>query len=75
MLGGIIVLAGDLSEETQGILLAMGGGVYVYIAGSETIPRMESYLRSRKDRALSLFFVILGAVPIGLVLLDHKHCG
>ena len=75
MLGGIIVLAFEPSSQAKGIILAMGGGVYVYVAGSETIPRIERYLTSRKDRALSLLFVILGAVPIGLVLIDHKHCG
>jgi hypothetical protein len=75
MLGGILVLAAEPSDQTKGVILAMGGGVYVYVAASETVPRIEGYLTSRKERALSLLFVVLGAVPIGLVLMNHEHYG
>ena len=73
--GGIMVLAGNPTDEAIGILLAMAGGVYVNIAASETIPRLESVVKDRVDRALELFSFIVGTVPIGLVLLNHKHCG
>jgi zinc transporter ZupT len=74
-LGGIMVLAGNPTDEAIGILLAMSGGMYVNIAASETIPRLESVVKDRVDRALELFSFIVGTVPIGLVLLNHKHCG
>jgi zinc transporter ZupT len=74
-LGGITVLAGNPTDEAIGILLAMAGGVYVNIAASETIPRLESFVKDRGDRVLTLVSFIVGTVPIGLVLLNHKHCG
>ena len=75
MFGGIIFLASNPSAETTGVILAMGGGVYIYAAACDTIPRMEASLKVRWDRALVLFSIILGAIPIGLILIDHKHCG
>ena len=73
-LGGIVMLAGSPSDEAVGIILAMAGGVYINIAASETIPRIETFVKSRGDHALTLLSFILGAVPIGLVLLRHEHC-
>lgn len=75
LFGGIILLASNPSAEATGVILAMGGGVYINAAACETIPRMEASLKVRWDRALVLFSIILGAIPIGLILIDHKHCG
>ena len=75
LLGGVIFLASNPSNEATGVILAMGGGVYLYTAACETIPRMEPVIKIRWDRALMLFSIIVGAVPIGLILIDHKHCG
>ncbi|KAL7535319.1 hypothetical protein ACHAWF_005131 [Thalassiosira exigua] len=73
-LGGIVFLAGNPSDEATGIILAMAGGVYFNIAGCETMPRLEQFVKSRVDRILVLFFVIVGIIPIGLILLNHEHC-
>lgn len=74
-LGGIVFLAGDPSDEATGVILAMAGGVYFNIAACETIPRLEKIVKGRADRVWTLFSVIVGTVPIGLILLNHQHCG
>lgn len=75
LLGGVIFLAANPTNEATGIILAMGGGVYINAAACETIPRVETAMKSAADRVLMLFAIIIGAVPIGLILIDHKHCG
>ena len=74
-LGGVVFLAADPSDEATGIILAIAGGVYFNVAGCETMPRMETSVKSRSDRFWALFSVILGTIPIGLILLNHQHCG
>ncbi|KAL7535526.1 hypothetical protein ACHAXR_006543, partial [Thalassiosira sp. AJA248-18] len=74
-LGGIVFLAGDPSDEATGVILAMAGGVYFNIAACETIPRLDNIVKKRSDRVWILFSVIVGTVPIGLILLNHQHCG
>ena len=75
MLGGVIFLASNASAQATGVILAMGGGVYLNAAACETIPRMEPAIKVRWDRVVMLFSIILGAIPIGVILIDHKHCG
>jgi zinc transporter ZupT len=73
-LGGITVLATQPSDEAIGILLAIAGGVYINIAACESMPRIDASSKERKDSALTLLSLIIGTIPIGLILLDHKHC-
>lgn len=74
MLGVIIVLSEDISDESIGLLLAFGGGVYLHIAATECMPKIYSHALSFKIRLACLSVFILGAIAIGLVLLDHEHC-
>ena len=74
-LGGVVFLAANPTDLATGVILAMAGGVYINIAACETAPRMEGAMQVRADRVLMLFSIILGTTPIGLILLDHKHCG
>ena len=82
MMGVIIILSVDLDGPAIGTILAVSAGVYVYIAVAECVPRVQSVLRkantdhSQKVRYTMIFFLcfVLGAVPIGLVLLNHQHC-
>ena len=74
VLGGVVFLAAAPSDESAGVILAIAAGVYVNIATVETLPRIEAIVKTRMDRFWTLFGVILGMVPIGLVLLNHKHC-
>eukprot|EP00569_Conticribra_weissflogii_P008431 CAMPEP_0171358662 /NCGR_PEP_ID=MMETSP0879-20121228/132_1 /TAXON_ID=67004 /ORGANISM="Thalassiosira weissflogii, Strain CCMP1336" /LENGTH=593 /DNA_ID=CAMNT_0011864751 /DNA_START=25 /DNA_END=1806 /DNA_ORIENTATION=+ len=73
-LGGVLVLASEPSDITIGVILAIAGGVYLNVAATETFPRIERKLDNVKDRLLVIFMFAVGATPIGLVLLDHKHC-
>ncbi len=73
-LGGVIFLATKPSAVATGVILAMAGGVYINIAACETVPRVERAMQVRGDRILMLFSIILGTIPLGLILLDHKHC-
>ena len=72
--GVIIVLASDVDMRAKGMLLAFGGGVYIYIAAVECMPRVYELAKDTKLRLLALFLFCLGCVGIGLVLLDHEHC-
>ena len=74
VLGGIMVLAIDISDEAIGVLLSMSSGVYIYIAASECMPRVSAALESRGDRIVTMIAFICGCVPIGLTLLNHQHC-
>ena len=74
VLGGIVVLAVDVSDLTIGAILSISAGVYIYIAATECLPRVNEVVKSHADRLLSMFAFIVGAVPIGLTLLGHSHC-
>merc|ERR1712070_254927 len=74
LLGTVIVLSTDVSNGDIGLLLAFGGGTYLYIAFVECMPKVMSAKVSVPVRALAMFVFLLGATAIGLVLLDHEHC-
>lgn len=74
-LGVLLVLAFHISEMVTGILLAMGSGVYVYIAATLCFPRAtQAQENNSGDVGLSFVAFALGAIAIGLVLLNHSHC-
>jgi zinc transporter ZupT len=74
LLGTIIVLSTDVGNGDIGLLLAFGGGTYLYIALVECMPKLGNVGVSALTRGLGIFMFILGTVVIGLVLLDHEHC-
>jgi zinc transporter ZupT len=74
LLGTIVVLSSDVSDGDIGLLLAFGGGTYLYIAFVECMPKVMSAKVSIPVRALAMFVFMIGAIAIGLVLLDHEHC-
>jgi zinc transporter ZupT len=73
-LGGIVILATDVSNYTIGVILSMSAGIYICISAKECMPVVDQLAVSTLDRLWALFFFALGAVPIGLVLLNHNHC-
>ena len=75
MLGGIIGVAVNLSNQTIGVILGLAGGVYIQIAACECLPRVFQLYETKRDRFASILAFIFGTIPIGLVLLNHKHCG
>jgi zinc transporter ZupT len=82
LLGAVIVLSVELDEPSIGAILSVSAGVYLYIGVGECIPRVQNVLRTpnvprreKLQRTLIFFvFFVCGAVPIGLVLLNHGHC-
>jgi zinc transporter ZupT len=74
MVGVIVILAVDVSPVATGSVLAVSAGVYLFIAAAECQPRVEKELHCFKDRMIAMVCFILGCIPIGLVLLKHKHC-
>lgn len=83
IIGGLISVGADISDEATGILLAFGGGTYVYLATTEALPRALGYSDQlegkassdvKKHYAVVLASFLLGAVLIGIVLTNHKHC-
>ena len=75
ILGTVIVLAVDVPDSTIGLLLAFGGGVYLQIGCVECMPKMVSHALTPARKLFCILMFIIGAVLIGLVLLDHEHCG
>jgi len=75
VLGTIVIFAiENLDDYATGMLLAYGGGVYVQIGATECMPRVFEACRTFRDRVLCLGMFCVGALAIGLVLLDHQHC-
>lgn len=75
VLGVVIVLAqSSVDNMSIGLLLAYGGGVYVQLGAAECMPKAYAASTTLSHRLLSIFAFVLGAVAIGLVLFDHKHC-
>merc|ERR1712070_558138 len=74
LLGTVVVLSSDVSNGDTGLLLAFGGGTYLYIAFVECMPKVMSAKVTVPQRAMAIFAFMIGVIAIGLVLLDHEHC-
>eukprot|EP00756_Hemistasia_phaeocysticola_P026155 Hpha_TRINITY_DN16044_c0_g1::TRINITY_DN16044_c0_g1_i3::g.120138::m.120138/K14718/SLC39A12, ZIP12; solute carrier family 39 (zinc transporter), member 12 len=72
-IGVCVMLAGEPGSFSTGVVLAYGAGVYLQIALTECMPRMQE-IGTLSVRAGALLFFLIGAIAIGLVLLDHEHC-
>jgi zinc transporter ZupT len=74
LLGAIIMVASDVSDDAVGLLLAFGAGTYLHIGATECMPKIYSDKLKPGARAGCIATFILGTVLIGLILLDHEHC-
>jgi len=74
LLGAIIMVASDVSDDAVGLLLAFGAGTYLHIGATECMPKIYSDQLKPWARAGCIATFILGTVLIGLILLDHEHC-
>jgi zinc transporter ZupT len=74
LLGVIIVLSSEVGKTGIGLLLAFGGGTYLYIALVECMPKLHNTKVSIQARGIGIALFMVGAIAIGLVLLDHEHC-
>ena len=72
LLGAIVVITLNVSHAAIGGILAFSAGVYLYLCGAEILPKIQA---NDKMETLAYFtMVVLGAMPIGLVLINHEHC-
>jgi zinc transporter ZupT len=74
LLGALLILTVDISSNATGCILAIGGGVYIYVAVGECLPRAQQVQKNATDKVISLVSFVMGVIPIGLVLLNHGHC-
>jgi len=72
LVGGIIgLLLMTQMESLEKVFLAIAGGGFIYIAGSDLIPELHQNKCSRCSSVYQLLFMILGiAVMMGLLLLE-----
>jgi zinc transporter ZupT len=74
LVGGLVVLATEPSDTAIGAILGVSAGVYVYITACECIPKIQREQVSARETFLFALCFTIGAIPIGLVLLNHGHC-
>lgn len=73
--GGLLVLTLDFSQVTIGCIFAIGGGIFLHVAISEMLGNAERNVKKPIHMLYVLLAFLFGAVLIGLVLIDHQHCG
>ena len=71
MLGGMTIMAADVSSLDTGMLLAYGAGNYIYCA---TVHMFSQGSKNKLFDLKKLLVFAVGAIAIGLILLDHEHC-
>jgi zinc transporter ZupT len=74
LFGAVLILSANVSSNATGCILAIGGGVYIYVATVETLPRARDAQKDALDKLIAVISFVVGVVPIGLVLLNHGHC-
>jgi zinc transporter ZupT len=72
--GAIFILSVDVTANVTGCILAIGSGVYIFVAVGECLPRALQAQKTATDKAISVASFLVGVIPIGLVLLNHGHC-
>ena len=74
IIGAVVASYVSMSEEAVGGLLGFSGGVYVWAAVCECLAPLAEDTKSMKAILLRVTMFVVGAVCIGLVLLNHVHC-
>jgi zinc transporter ZupT len=75
LLGTITVMSADqLDSRSVGMVLVFGGGIYLQVGLVECMARVHALASSLQLKTASIAFFVVGAIAIGLVLLDHQHC-
>ena len=75
LLGGLMVLTFNFSNVGIGSIFAIGGGIFLHVAISEMLGNAERNVKKPIHMLYVLLAFLFGAVLIGLVLIDHQHCG
>ena len=75
LFGGLMVLVFDFKQVTVGCILAIGGGTFIHVAIGELLQNAERNMTTSGIQMIYCFIAFLaGAVPIGLILINHEHC-
>lgn len=74
ILGISIIIASNLTELTIGVFLAIASGVFLHMSAGICIPRVYSVVKNSRDRWYAIFFLVIGALPVGFTFLNHEHC-
>ncbi|ETI54358.1 hypothetical protein F443_02809 [Phytophthora nicotianae P1569] len=73
-IGAIVVLAAvPVTNETMGLLLAVGSGTLVYIAGTDLLPGVLR-VKSVGQFLVNLLMFGIGVGALALTTLHHVHC-
>ncbi|KAF4134949.1 ZIP Zinc transporter [Phytophthora infestans] len=73
-IGAIVVLAAvPVTNETMGLLLAVGSGTLVYIAGTDLLPGVLR-VKSVGQFVVNLLMFGIGIGALALTTLHHVHC-
>ncbi len=75
LIGGLIVLVLDLGRLAIASIFAIAGGLFLHVAIAEMLKTAETNVHGVRQVAYMLFSFVFGSILIGLVLLDHEHCG
>ena len=74
LFGVCIMLSAEPGNFSTGMMLAYGAGVYLEIACTDCMSRVHEFATTIPLRLAAFLLFCIGAVAIGLVLLDHEHC-
>lgn len=74
VLGGVMVLALDISDATIGLALSVASGFYLYLATAECIARSAKIAETRAQGFMSMVLFAVGVILLALTLLNHSHC-
>merc|ERR1712238_475829 len=74
LLGGLLVFLFDFSPVTIGCVLAIGGGTFIHVAIGELLQNAERNITKGIQMIYAFVAFLVGAIPIGLILINHEHC-
>ena len=75
VIGALVATGGNLTNSSTGVLLGFSGGIYSWIAVGECLSVAVQHAKSWRDVGLYSVSFVIGAVAIGVVLVNHVHCG
>lgn len=75
LVGALVVLVLDLGNLAIGCIFGVGGGIFLHVAIQEMLSTAEHHAHGGRHVVYMLLAFVIGAVMIGLVLLNHEHCG
>ena len=75
VVGALLVLSLTPSDVAVGSIFAIGGGIFLHVAISEMLGTAERNIEKPKWWLYVFLAFFVGAVLIGMVLINHEHCG